>query len=96
MPLMRPSHPAGRDRPEQFSVAPAIWSRYAGVGAYRNHFCSHYAGLEHLKLDPVLLAQAPRFIGQLYTKKGSKALREGVEVATKKIMWEWPVVTEPE
>jgi hypothetical protein len=84
------------DRLQRSTGTPAIWSKYAWVGAYHNHFCSHYAGLGHLKVDLALLAQAPRFIGQIYAKKGNKVLREGIEVATKKTIWEWPVEKEPE
>lgn len=84
------------NRLKKFSENPAIWSKYAWVGSYHNHFCEHYEGLVDLKVDSAMLAQAPRFLAQLYTRKGKKILRDGKEVATVKYLTEWNVEKEPE
>lgn len=83
------------ERLRQFSGKPGIWSKYAWVGAYHNHFCEHYKGLGHLLVDRGLLAQAPRFLHQLYKKKGHKVLRNGVVVAGQKTVWNWPKEKQP-
>jgi hypothetical protein len=59
------------NRLKEFSENPAIWSKYAWVGSYHNHFCEHYEGLADLKVDSAMLAQAPRFLAQMYTRKGN-------------------------
>jgi hypothetical protein len=83
-------------RLKEFSGNPTIWSKYAWAGSYHNHFCDHYPGLAHLKIDSALLVQAPRFLSQLYTRKGNKMLRDGKEVATFKYVTEWKVEKKPE
>lgn len=83
-------------RLKEFSGNPTIWSKYAWAGSYHNHFCDHYEGLGHLKIDPTLLAQAPRFLAQLYKRQGKKMVRDGKEVATLKCLDEWKVEKEPE
>jgi hypothetical protein len=78
-----------------FSLNPSVWSKYAWVGAYHNHFCEHYEGLKHLKVDPQLLVQAPRFLSQLYKREADKVIREGKEVARLKYLSQWRVEKEP-
>lgn len=84
------------DRLNEFAQDPGIWSKYAWVGSYHNHFCEHFEGLTHLKIDSVLLAQAPRFLAQLYTRKGDRMFRNGKEVAKLKYLTQWKVEGEPE
>ncbi len=84
------------DRLEKFSGQPSIWSKYAWVGSYHNHFCSHYEGLAHLKVDSSLLAQAPKFLSQVYRRQGDRMLRGGTEVAKLKYPDQWKIEKEPE
>ena len=84
------------DRLKMFSDAPAIWSKYAWVGSYHNHFCDHYEGLTPLKVDPSLLAQAPKFLSQVYKREGDRMFRDGTEVAKLKPLGQWNIEREPE
>ncbi|MBA3914998.1 MAG: hypothetical protein H0X25_14345 [Acidobacteriales bacterium] len=83
-------------RLQEFSANPGIWSKYAWVGSYHNHFCTHLSGAEDLKIDSALLNQPPRFLEQLYARKGQKMFRGGEEVATLKYLTQWEVEKEPE
>jgi type VI protein secretion system component VasF len=84
------------ERLQEFSGEPSIWSKYAWVGSYHNHFCSHYQGLDHLKVPPARLATAPKFLSQVYKRKGDRMFRGDTEVAKLKYLSQWKTEKEPE
>jgi len=84
------------ERLQEFSADPGIWSKYAWVGSYHNHFCCHYEGLEQLKVPSSLLATAPKFLSQVYKRRGDRMFRGETEVAKLKYLGQWKIEKEPE
>lgn len=84
------------ERLQEFSGEPSIWSKYAWVGSYHNHFCSHYKGLEQLRVPSSLLTTTPKFLSQVYKRQGDRMFRGETEVAKLKYLEKWKIEKEPE
>ena len=83
-------------RLKEFSGEPSIWSKYAWAGGYHNHFCAHFPSAEKFKIDTDSLSQAPRFLSEVYKRKGNKMFFGDKEVATLKLLPQWDIETKPE
>ncbi|HET6929191.1 MAG TPA: hypothetical protein VFI45_02630 [Candidatus Acidoferrum sp.] len=81
---------------EEFSSDPKVWPKYAWAGAYHNFFCGKFLNASELRIDPALLRQEPRQLGEVYRREGRKMFRGGEEVARFKSLKEWKVEKEPE
>ncbi len=81
---------------KEFASDPKVWPKYAWAGAYHNFFCGKFVNASELLIDPALLSQPPRQLGEIYRRKGDKMYRGDEEVARFKRLDEWKVEREPE